>query len=48
MHPQLQCVRSRAYQRRMAAREHPLAGHPVVSAEFLVIDTETNGLGGDA
>ncbi len=32
----------------MAAREHPLAGQPLVGAEFLVIDTETNGLGGDA
>src|SRR5947209_660281 len=32
----------------MAARDHPLAGHPLASAEFLVIDTETNGLGGDA
>jgi DNA polymerase-3 subunit epsilon len=28
--------------------DHPLAAHPLVSAEFLVIDTETNGLGGDA
>src|SRR5689334_17375474 len=32
----------------MAGRDHPLAGHPLVSAEFLVVDTETNGLGGDS
>jgi DNA polymerase-3 subunit epsilon len=41
-------VRARAYHREMAlTAPHELLSAPLLSAEFLVVDTETNGLAGD-
>ncbi len=47
-HGAVHAVRARAYHRRMAlTAPHELLSAPLVTAEFLVVDTETNGLAGE-
>ena len=46
-HRGVHAVRPGAYHRRMTLAAHELLSSPLASTEFLVVDTETNGLAGD-